>query len=100
MQIIPLQAVPNQKFQVVLADQSCQIEINQTDYGLFTTLWLGDDLVIAGVLSLNATRIVRSAYLGFVGDLAFQDLDGSENPIYTGLGTRFVLNYLEESDLS
>lgn len=100
MQIIPLQAVPNQKFQVVLADQSCQIEINQTDYGLFTTLWLGDALVIAGVLSLNKTRIVRSSYLGFVGDLAFQDLEDNADPIYTGLGTRFILNYLEESDLA
>lgn len=36
--------------------------------------------VVLGVTCLHATRIVRDAYLGFAGDLAFYDLQGTDDP--------------------
>lgn len=44
--------------------------------------------------------IVRSAYLGFIGDLAFIDTQGTSDPIYAGLGTRFQLVYLFPVDVA
>jgi hypothetical protein len=42
---------------------------------------------------------VRSAYLGFVGDLCFFDTQGTEDPTSPGLGTRYLFVYLEAADL-
>ncbi len=99
MQIIPLAAVPTQTVSVVLAGQSCQINLRTRTTGLFLDLYVGGTLLIGGVLCLNANRIVRSAYLGFTGDLSFFDMQGDEDPTYDGVGTRFLLMYVEAADL-
>lgn len=83
-----------------LASQACTIELIQTAYGLFCNLYIGATPIITGVLCENLNRIVRSVYLGFIGDLVFNDLQGSSDPVYTGLGSRFQLIYLEASDLA
>ena len=56
-------------------------------------------LILGGVMCLNATVIVRNTYLGFVGDLAFYDMQGATDPLYTGLGSRYVLAYLVPGDI-
>ena len=99
MLLIPIQALPNQSFQVQLASQPCSINLYQTSYGLFFDLFIGSTQIIAGVLCENLNRLVRSLYLGFVGDFIFNDLQGISDPVYTGLGSRFQLIYLEASDL-
>jgi hypothetical protein len=99
MMVIPVQALPNQSFQVQLGFQSCTIEIIQTTYGLFCNLFIGNTPIIMGVICLNLVRIVRSLYLGFSGDLCFLDTQGSTDPVYTGLGTRYQFLYLEKQDL-
>ena len=102
MQTIPIRAIPNQTMQVQLGGQPCIINVYQLAYGLFLDLYVGNSLIVAGVICENLNRIVRSAYLGFVGDLCFYDTQGAQNPqdpIYTGLGSRFQLVYLAESDL-
>lgn len=104
MQIIPVQATPAQIFQVQLNGQSCTISLYQKFWGLFCDLYVSGNLIIGGVLCLNANYIVRSLYLGFEGDLGFYDtqpsiLDGPSDPSYTGLGTRFQFLYFAPSDL-
>lgn len=98
MLIVPIKPLPNQAVQVQLADQACAIEILQTAFGLFMNLYVGSNLIIAGVLCENLNRIVRSLYLGFSGDFVFADTQGSSDPDYTGLGTRFILIYLEDGE--
>ena len=103
MQIVPLQPIPNQTLQVQLGGQACILNIYQTAFALFCDIYVGNSLVVAGVICLNLNRIVRSLYLGFIGDLAFFDTVGAQNPqdpIYTGLGSRFQLIYLTPSDLA
>ena len=100
MLTIPLQAVPSQAVTVQLGDQNCQINIYQRFYGLFVDLYVDNALVIAGVRALNLNRIVRSAYLGFSGDLAFVDTQGSDDPSYSGIGSRFVLGYWTAGELA
>lgn len=99
--IVPTQNVPNQVLNVQLANQACTIAIYQKGAYLFLDLSVANVLIVAGVLCENLNRIVRSAYLGFIGDLTFLDNEGSNDPDYTGLGPdgRFNLIYLEETDL-
>lgn len=100
MQIVPLQPFASQTLQVTLAGQNCQINLYQKQFGLFSDLYVSNVLIIGGVLCENLNRIVRSTYLGFIGDLSFFDTQGESDPFYSGLGTRFQLAYLEVSDLS
>lgn len=99
MLVVPTQAIPNQNIQVQLGDQACTLDIYQQAYGLFVDVTVNDDPIILGVLAENLNRIVRSAYLGFVGDFVFVDLQGGTDPVYTGLGDRYELVYLEAADL-
>lgn len=104
MQIVPLLPVPNQTVQVQLNGQPCTINVFQTAYGLFMTLYVGQTLIIPSVICENLNRIVRSLYLGFTGDFCFFDTQGTtdpQDPIYTGLGdetARFQLVYLDAEE--
>jgi hypothetical protein len=103
MQVIPLQAVPSQTLSVTLNGQACSINLywRGLDYPhLYCDLYVSNTLIIAGVLCLNGVAIVRSVYLGFTGDLAFFDTQGSSDPEYTGLGDRWQLVYLEPGDVT
>lgn len=99
MQIIPLQPLPSQDITVQLDDQTCQISVYQKSTGLYLNLSVNNALIIGGVLAENLNRMVRSAYLGFVGDLVFMDNQGTSDPDYTDLGSRYSLAYLESADL-
>lgn len=98
MLIIPLQAQKSQTVGVQLASQNCTINVYQKAFGLFCDLYMDNVLVVGGAICQNLNRIVRSAYLGFVGDLAFIDTQGTDDPVYTGVGSRFLLLYLSPGD--
>lgn len=99
MQTIPLRPKPAQRMSVNLANQLCTIKVYQRSTGLFLDLYVNDVIVVGGVLCENANRIVRDKYFGFAGDLAFFDTQGELDPFYDELGTRWVLNYLEATEL-
>ena len=111
MLIVPVQATPNQTFTVLLAGQSCQISLNTREDGrLYFSLTVDNVTpIVNNVVCENINRLVRYAYLGFIGDFWFidtqstMDVDGNTvgaDPDYTGLGSRFLFEYIEESDLS
>ena len=100
MLIVPLQAIPNQTLTVTLNDQVTQLNVYQTYNGLFIDVYLENTLIIGGVICENQNRIIRSDYLGYSGDFAFIDQQGSDDPVYTGLGTRFFLTYLTPEELA
>ena len=83
---------------IALGGQRCQIDVRQRRTGLFLDLYVAGNLVIAGALCQDRNPVVRSVYLGFAGDLAFIDTQGTDDPSYTGLGSRWVLAYLTPSD--
>ena len=99
MQVIPIQNLPNQTLQLALNNQQCQINVYQLNTGLYCDLYVSGNLIIAGVICQDRNRIVRDLYLGFIGDLCFIDIQGTSDPIYTGLGDRYVLCYLDSFDL-
>jgi hypothetical protein len=100
MQVIPLQATPNQAVQVQLGAQAAELRVYQAAYGLFVDVLLNGTLLLAGVVAENLNRIIRSDYLGFDGDLVFADTQGADDPVYTGLGSRFVLVWVTAADLT
>lgn len=100
MQVIPILPIVSQTLSVVLAGQPCRINIYAKSTGLFLDLYVSDALVIGGVLCLNTNLIVRDAYLGFTGDLAFFDLQGEDDPQPPGLGSRWPLCYVETTDFA
>jgi hypothetical protein len=100
MQIIPIADQYSQKLSVTLASQACTINLYQTTAnGFYCDLYVDNVLIIGGVICQNLNKIVRNTYLGFVGDLCFQDTQGTSDPSSPGLGTRFLFCYLETSDL-
>lgn len=100
MQIIPVQAVPNQQLTTQLNGQDAQIFLHQEKYGVFVDLYVNNALIVAGVIGQNLNKVVRDAYLGFVGDLGWWDSQGTTDPVYTGIDTRYFLFYLEAADLA
>lgn len=99
MMIVPTKPLASQVLQVALAQQAVTLNVYQTAYGLFMDVYVGPTLIIGGVICENLNRIVRSLYLGFVGDFGWFDTQGTDDPVYTGLGTRWQLFYLEAADL-
>ncbi len=104
MLVIPIQPLKNQTLQVQLAEQAVALNIYQLAYGLFVDVYKDNGLIIGGVIAQNLNRIVQDSYLGLVGDFTFLDTQSAagepgEDPVYTGLGDRFQLIYLEAADL-
>lgn len=100
MQIIPLQPIASQLVTATLGNQICTIRVYQKFFGLYLDLAINNAPIVTGVVCQNLNRIVRSAYLGFAGDLCFLDSQGESDPDYTGLGSRFSLAYLEQDELA
>lgn len=100
---ITLSSKVSQIFTVTLEGVSCTIKLHQRTTGLYMDLWARGNLVFAGVLCLNITKIIRYDYLraesGFKGELFFADMQGTRDPDYTGLGSRYVLYYLASDEL-
>jgi hypothetical protein len=98
MQSIALQPVPSQQLQVVLGGQNCQIAVYLKGENLFVDLNSnGADISIA-VIARDVIPLVPTTYLGFVGNLIFTDTQGSSDPTFDGLGSRYQLVYLTEAE--
>lgn len=92
--IIPLDAISNQTFSITLGSQSCQIKIDsKVGYGVFVSLWVDSTSIVQSSIALNRVGIVRYAYLPFTGEIYFVDMQGSDDPDYTGFGTRYIMVY-------
>jgi hypothetical protein len=104
MLLVPLQAVPSQSIKTVLDNQIVELNIYQLRYGMFMNVTVNTTLEIGAVVCQNLNRIIRSEYLnmdaGFSGDFVFQDTQGTSDPYFTGLGTRYQLIYLSQDDLT
>ncbi|WP_229333676.1 phage baseplate plug family protein [Ewingella americana] len=99
MRSISIEPVKSQTISVDLAGQQCSIRLIQRETFMYMDLTVNGIPIMQGVPCLYGNKIVRYKYLKFIGDLVFMDNTGQLNPSYEGLGERFTLYYLEESDL-
>ncbi len=100
MLLVPTPSVPNQTLQALLGNQSCTLNVYQFAYGLFMDVLVSNQLIIGGVICQNLNKIVRDFYLGFIGDFVWFDTQGTSDPVYTGIGSRYQLIYLEAADIN
>lgn len=105
MNNIPLQAIPAQNILTTLnSGQLVELKLYTRRYGMFIDVYVNAELEIGAVVCQNLNRIIRSDYLNkavnFAGDFIFKDTQGSSDPVYQGLGTRFVLLYFTEDELA
>lgn len=91
--VIPLDAVPSQTLTIPLGGQATRINLYTRTFGLFVDVYVNNTLIIGGVAALNLVKVVRSKYLGFLGDVFFFDTQGQSDPEYSGLGDRYVMLY-------
>ena len=107
MVIVPTLAVPYQVIQIPLGGQNVTLNIYQKTTGVvaaFMDVLVDNTPIISGVLCECLNLIVRSAYLGFVGDFIWIDNQASDptdsaDPYYTRFGAQFSLAYLSPADL-
>lgn len=95
MLIVPLKAVPSQTEQIALGGQSALITVRTIGGLLYFSL--------GGVLTNRIARdrarlLVGAQYHGFLGDFAFVDTQGRDDPRYPGLGTRWQLVYFNAGE--
>lgn len=90
---IPLQAVPSQFTKVVLGNQNFQILLQQKEQGLFVDVNVDGADIVTSVIARDNDDILCRKYTGVVGSIKFYDLQGSTDPHYTGLNSRYVLMY-------
>ncbi len=98
MQTIPLQPVPAQQIQVTLDGQLCAFTIYVKNQCMFLDAAVNGSTVAYAIQAVNLVHLVPTAYLGFTGILTFYDTQGTSDPVYTGLGSRWVLLYLDQAD--
>lgn len=100
MIVVPLIATPSQDLKIVLGGQSCDISVAQKGEHVYLSLTLPAGSVLNTMMCRNEVLLVRETYLGFVGDLAFIDLQGETDPYWDGLGTRYILVYLTPDEVT
>lgn len=99
MQQIFIQPVASQTTKVVLDGKSCEISVYVKNQCMFFDLTVNGMQIAYAVQCKNLVSLVPTSYLGFIGWLTFFDTQGTDDPIYTGLGSRWVLLYMDAADL-
>lgn len=95
MILIPTQAVPNQTFSVNLAGQAAQIALRQNGDSIYFDLSVSGAPIVSTRICRDRQRLLLDArYRGFVGDFAFVDTQGTDDPFFTQLGSRYQFYYI------
>lgn len=96
--IIPIQAQKSAVYRVLLNGQNTKIALYQKGANVFADVFLSGNPLKYMQICINRVLIVRQPYLGFVGDLAFMDMQGNSDPQWSGLGSRWQLVYLNPGE--
>lgn len=100
MLIIPLQPVYAQTLHVSLNGQTCIITLRQRTTGLYMDFTLGTVVLFTEVLCRISMLMLHQPSFGFSGDLMFIDTLGQDDPDSSALGSRWLLVYLDPTDLA
>lgn len=95
MIIVPISAVPAQRFQCVLNGQNCTISIKKRGEYCYFSLMSNGVSVAENTICLCGNNLVPYNNPYFVGTLLFIDTNGHDDvPTYDGLGVRYKLIYI------
>lgn len=96
---IPLDPVPSQSFQIVLDNQDCEIDLLFRGNNFFVNLIVDGTIVQQGAIVHDAVSIITRPNNIFSGAIAVIDTQGDDDPLYSGLGTRWQMVYFSTDDL-
>lgn len=101
MEVLSVEALPNQDFQIILDEQNCLIHLYQKGDYMFLDLYVDDETIVEGAIVQPKTGIIQSPSK-FKGQLYIIDVinpsDIPKQPDYSELGDRFQLVYLTEAE--
>jgi len=90
LMVIPIQPIPNQSVSFVMNEISYTVDIDSIRDGLYVSVFQ------AGAYVLRNRALLSYAPFGF--GLQLVDTEGTEDPEYSGLGTRWLLmGYVEDA---
>lgn len=100
MQIVPLQAIPNQQFQVTFESTLFNITLKTILDRIYATILINNVVVVSGVLCVPGFQILPSRYLeGVTGNFAFVT-NNDEYPSSDQFGITQFLLYATAAELA
>lgn len=96
MEIIPLQPIPNQQILASVGGQQCQFNVYQKAENMYFDLAVNGQIICTSRLIRNGVLMLRQKYFGVLGDFMMIDQTGMDDPQFAGLGSRWVLVYINE----
>jgi hypothetical protein len=97
MKSIPLTAAPSQSFEVQLSPTRLA-KITIRTIGAARLYFTLDGVVTNRICRDRQRLLVDAQYHDFGGDFAFVDTQGEADPAWPGLGSRFLLIYLNDDE--
>lgn len=95
MVIVPISAIPAQRFQCVLNNQNCIIAIKKRGEYCYFSLTANGNSVAENVICLAGNNLVPYNNQYFIGSLFFIDVNGHDSaPEYKLFNTRYKLVYV------
>lgn len=91
---LSLQKTLMQSFEVVLNGQDCSIKVHQRSGYVYIDLIADGRQIVSGSLARDRVGLVRHDYLGFKGELMFEDTQGNDDPRCEGFNERWRLMYI------
>ena len=94
---IPISDERSQKVTTTLGQQVVDIVLTMRLGKLYADVKANRVPVVSGRVCLNGEPIVNEAFRPFIGELYFEDLQGHEDPVFGGLGKRYVLRWVKNA---
>lgn len=92
---IPIADERSQKVTTTLGQQVVDIVLTMRLGKLYVDIKANRVPVVSGRVCLNGEPIVNEAFRPFDGELYFEDLQGNDDPVFGGLGKRYVLRWVK-----
>lgn len=93
---IPIRAIPSQSFMSVINDVAFTFHFYQREGSMYCDLNVDDNPIWYGLICHDRTPMKERRTTIFSGNLMFVDLEGTEDPTYPKLDSRFVLVYISD----
>lgn len=99
MELIPLEAVANQEFAIVLNGQDCRMAVYERKARVFVDLMVAGTWIRRGMLALPLNIMPRGT-AAFSGALMFVGANTSGDPRAAGFGAEWELYYLTPEEVA
>jgi len=90
---IPLLPVPSQVVSTTIRQQNIILSVYLRNGWLFSNVNINGSDVALGTLVHDRVPIIKKTYLPILGNVSIVDQNGTDDPVYTGLGSRFVATF-------